>query len=51
MCKINVELKRKKLLLPQQDSDLVIGVSVVQDHETLKYNEDRPSQQVRSEGD
>ena len=30
-CKINVQLKRKEWPLTQQDADLVIGVSVVQD--------------------
>ena len=36
-CKINVQVKREKWRLTKQDSDLVIGVSVVQDRKRLGH--------------
>ena len=44
---LNVLLKQKKWLLTQQESDLGIGVCMVQDQKRFwEDNEDRPSHQL-----
>ena len=44
-CKTHVQLKRMKWLLAQQESDFVVGVSVVLDRNRPGHSEERPSHQ------